>query len=136
MIFKKLCEECAKDANNYVPGEVYIILDDQEVCPRCREKWVVRLAMASWYMMVLGSSISLIFAIVWSYDFGRVVGLSPDVCNFIWIIILVTCFWFVTTSLGKWVAKKFGLLSGVKSTKEWDWNDSGMPPEGEDEKKV
>ena len=123
MKYKSLCEECLKDSRNYLPGEVYVITDERETCPRCKEKWMVRTAMATWYMIVLGSAISLLFAVFWSYGFMNGSIFSVGMCNFVWIMILVTCFWFVTSSLGKWMAKKFGFLEGVEATKEWDWND-------------
>ena len=109
MKYDKLCEKCANDPDAYVGGTLYTIVPPEE-CPRCKTREAVRFAMASWLMMILGSAVTLLYALKLSYGIAGKIGIDNSVCNFTWILLLSIAFWAMTSSIGKWVAKKLGII--------------------------
>lgn len=111
MIKRKLCIRCSNDPNAFKPGEVYSIVPQDE-CPRCRTKWIVRGALATWSMMCFGAAISLLFLVRLSYGIGETFDLQPEQCNAMWIVAFTLFMWVITSTIGRWVANRIGIIGG------------------------
>lgn len=120
MKYNKLCDKCAENPDYFKPGEVYVSVPGSE-CPRCRERWTVRLAMVSSLMMVEGGIITGLYLLQVSYKWGLKFGIEAPVCNFMWVMGIVLLIWFMTSALGKWFARKIGLIEETTNTGEWDY---------------
>lgn len=119
MKYKDLCSKCADNPDNFLPGEVYNMVSPEE-CPRCKERWTVRLAMTSWLMVVFGSAITVLYMLQVSHGFSERIGVPVEVCNYAWILGIILALWFLTSTAGKFLARKAGMIEETTNTKEWD----------------
>lgn len=99
-----MCDKCAKESPPPQPVEIV----PPEECSRCRTKWKVRMAEASWLIYILSMTITVLFLYDWTKG---TMGIPVSVCNFAWIMAFALMFWSLTSSFGKYVARKSGMLN-------------------------
>lgn len=99
---KSLCDKCAKET-----GRSLVVIVPSEECPRCKTNATVRLASATWLFYIMAMAIAVLLMYQWSLG---ALGLSNEQCTFSWLLLFIILFWLMTSSFGKYVARKMGLI--------------------------